>query len=202
MSEAGDPPVPVAPTDPTPPPADKVLTQADVDRIVQERLTRERQKFADYEDLKSKASKLDELEQANKSELEKMQARAEEAEKRATEASERAKASTLRAAIVDQANRAGAVDADAVLALLDPNAVTIGDDGQVTGAEEAVAKLLESKPYLVGKTPGVQGAADGGPRGSGGGPKQLSRDDLTGMTPEAIEAAWRSGQLADVTTSR
>lgn len=200
MPEAGDPTDPAAPTDPTPPPADKVLTQADVDRIVQERLTRERQKFADYDDLKSKATKLDELEQANKTELEKLLARAEAAEKQAAEAAERAKASTLRAAVVSAATAAGAVDPDAVLALINHDAVTIGDDGQVTGADEAVKALLASKPYLVGKTP-VQGAADGGPRGSGDGPKQLRREDLAGMKPEDIEAAWRSGQLADISAA-
>lgn len=35
--------------------APQTFTQADVDRIVKERVTRERTKFADYEDLKTKA---------------------------------------------------------------------------------------------------------------------------------------------------
>lgn len=44
--------------DPTPDPApqpDQTFTQADVDRIVRERVKRERDKFADYDDLKAKA---------------------------------------------------------------------------------------------------------------------------------------------------
>lgn len=54
----------------------QTFTQADIDRIVQERLTRERAKFADYETLKEKASKYDQVEEANKSELQKATERA------------------------------------------------------------------------------------------------------------------------------
>lgn len=56
------------------PPADEfkaITTQADLDKAIGERLTRERAKFADYKDLKAKATKLDEIEQANQSESEK-----------------------------------------------------------------------------------------------------------------------------------
>lgn len=55
---------------------EKTFTQAEVDAVVKERLKRERDKYADYEDLKAKASKYDEFEQANKSELEKANERA------------------------------------------------------------------------------------------------------------------------------
>lgn len=60
-------------------------TQADLDRIISDRLHRERAKFSDYDDLKAKASKLDEQEQANKTELQKALERAEAAEKKAGE---------------------------------------------------------------------------------------------------------------------
>lgn len=62
---------------------EKMLSESEVNRIVQERLAREREKFADYEALQQKASKLTELEEANQSEIEKAQKRAEEAEARA-----------------------------------------------------------------------------------------------------------------------
>jgi len=52
----------------TAPAEDKMLSQADVDRIVKERLARERQKFADYEDLKAKAEAAD----SSKTDLEKL----------------------------------------------------------------------------------------------------------------------------------
>ena len=50
----------------------KTFTQADVDRIVKERLSRAKHEPpADYEDLKAKAAKYDELAEAQKSDLEK-----------------------------------------------------------------------------------------------------------------------------------
>ena len=54
----------------------KTFTQEEVNNIVAERLGRDRQKYADYESLKEKASKFDELQEANKSELEKANERA------------------------------------------------------------------------------------------------------------------------------
>ena len=60
-------------------------SQEELDRIVQARLDRERKRFADYDELKAKASKLTEIEEANKTEAEKALARAEAAEKRAAE---------------------------------------------------------------------------------------------------------------------
>lgn len=42
---------------------DNLLTQADVDKVVETRLERDRKKFADYDDLKEKASKVDTISQ-------------------------------------------------------------------------------------------------------------------------------------------
>lgn len=47
-----------------------ITSQEELDRTLAKRLERERSKFADYDDLRAKASKFDELEQASKSELE------------------------------------------------------------------------------------------------------------------------------------
>jgi hypothetical protein len=52
------------------------FSQADVDRIVADRITRERGKFKDYDDLKNKAGEFDKLQDSQKSELQR------EAEKR------------------------------------------------------------------------------------------------------------------------
>lgn len=59
-------------------------SQADMDRIIADRLSRERGKYADYGDLKAKAEKFDAAEAANQSELEKATKRAEEAEAKVT----------------------------------------------------------------------------------------------------------------------
>ena len=52
--------------------AEKTFTQAEVDAIVGDRLKRERGKWSDYDALKEKANKYDQMEEANKSELQKI----------------------------------------------------------------------------------------------------------------------------------
>lgn len=56
---------------------DKTFTQAEVNAMVSERLKRERAKYADYDDLKTKAQKYDESVEASKSELQKATEQAE-----------------------------------------------------------------------------------------------------------------------------
>jgi hypothetical protein len=60
--------------------APKTFTQDDLDKIVKDRIERERKKYADYSDLKSKATKLDELEKAKLSDEEKAAKRLKELE--------------------------------------------------------------------------------------------------------------------------
>ena len=50
----------------------KTFTQADLDRIVQDRLAKEKGKYSDYDELKAKAQRLDQAEAANKSEVERL----------------------------------------------------------------------------------------------------------------------------------
>lgn len=58
----------------------KTFTQDELNAIVGDRLKRERDKYADYEALKEKALKLDELEEASKTELQKATERAQQLE--------------------------------------------------------------------------------------------------------------------------
>ena len=51
--------------------AEKTFTQAEMDAIIGERLGRLKAKYADYDDLKAKAAKYDEAEEAGKTELQK-----------------------------------------------------------------------------------------------------------------------------------
>lgn len=59
----------------------KTFTQAEVNKLVAERLQREKAKYTDYESLKEKADKLDALEESSKSELQKATEKAERLEK-------------------------------------------------------------------------------------------------------------------------
>lgn len=57
-----------------------ITSQQELNAALKDRLDRERAKFKDYPDLKAKASKLDEIEQANLSEIEKANGRITTAE--------------------------------------------------------------------------------------------------------------------------
>lgn len=63
-----------------------ITSQEEFERMLGKRLERERSKFADYDDLKEKASEFDKLQESQKSELQKERERAEAAEKRASAA--------------------------------------------------------------------------------------------------------------------
>ncbi|SDY29217.1 capsid assembly scaffolding protein Gp46 family protein [Eubacterium barkeri] len=58
-----------------------ITTQEDLDKIIGKRLSREREKYAGFEDLKAKAEKYDAIEEGQKTELQKLQDQIEKAEK-------------------------------------------------------------------------------------------------------------------------
>lgn len=179
--------------------AERSFSQADVDRIVQDRLARAKATPpADYEDLKAKAARLAELEAESMSELEKERAARAQAEERAAQVEADARETRLRAAILGEAAKADrkVVDPDAVVALLDRSTLELADDGTPTNIAEAMDSLLKARPYLVASG-GTRGDADQGARGHGG-VKQLSRSDLKSMSPEAIAKAEKEGRLAQL----
>ncbi len=63
------------------PQEERTFTQAEVDAVIRERLTRERSRYADYDALKAKAARLDEAEQAQKTDLQKATERADALQK-------------------------------------------------------------------------------------------------------------------------
>jgi DNA repair exonuclease SbcCD ATPase subunit len=73
-------------------------SQADLDRIVQDRLARERAKFADYDELREKAQFWDEIESASQTEYERTQDALTAAQERYEAAQQRIVAAELRAA--------------------------------------------------------------------------------------------------------
>jgi len=161
----------------------KTFTQAELERIIGERLGKERAKYADYEDLKTKAARLEEIEAANRSEQEKAVDKARREAEEAARKEERGKAA---ARIVKAEIRAAAggrlADPEDAVRLLDLSEFTVNDDGDVDGKaiKAAIDKLVESKPYLATST----GNGDGfkrltdlgqGRRGSGSGKASVAR---------------------------
>lgn len=60
---------------------EKTFTQSQMDAIIGDRLARERSKYADYDSMKEKAAKFDELQEQGKTDLEKANERAEKLQK-------------------------------------------------------------------------------------------------------------------------
>lgn len=123
------------------------FSQADVDRIVQERLARQKAQFKDYEDLKTKAAEFDKIAESQKSELQKAQERAEAAEREKAEVQERAQRLLTDASL--QAAAAGKLADPTDVALIDRSAIEYGEDGKPTNVAALVDALIESKPHLA-----------------------------------------------------
>lgn len=146
-------------------------SQADLDRIITERLAREKAKFADYDDLKRKAAEHDKAAEAAKTEHEKA---VEAARKEGmTEALKVANSRLVSAEARALAAEAQFQDPGDAVRLLDLSDVTVADDGTVDteGIKTALAELAKTKPYLI---------RDSGPKPPptfGGGPRKTETPD-------------------------
>jgi len=175
------------------------MSQADIDRIVQGRLDRQKRQFedqyADYDDLKLKAQRLTELEQAQMSEQQRKDAemlslreQAEGVQRQADATLAEANERLIRAAVYAAAAQANFLNPADAYALVDMAEIAIADKGEVAGAEEAVQALAGARPYLLRKTtaPDIN-AGDQSPPPS----------DLPKLTPEQERIARRMGISLD-----
>lgn len=132
-----------------------ITSQEDLDRALGKRLAREREKFADYDELKKKAAEHDKALEAQKTEHEKaVDAARKEGE---TTALERANTRLVKSEARALAAAAKFRDPADAVAFLDLTKVSVNDDGDVDEAaiKDQLKTLAESKPYLVddGKKP-------------------------------------------------
>jgi len=176
-------PEPVKPEAPawTPP-----ASQADLDRIIADRLSREKAKYADYDDVKTKAAEFDKAQEAAKTEAQKLADRLAAAEAKAQEAEVKA-------------IRAEVAQAKGVPAAL------------LTGTtKEALEAAADALIAFKGDTPKVPAApsADGqGKLGEpiGAGSPQLTADDLARMTAakdyDGIAKATAEGRFTALLSS-
>jgi len=172
--------------------AEKTLKQSEVDAIVESRLARERKKFADYDELKSKAQKFEEAEAAKLSELERETAARVAAEARAAELEARVTADRVKSAIAEAGRELGVNNVKLLQAAVDATGVTVGDDGQVTGASEAVKAAVAENPELVGAK-GNSGSADQGARG--GGPDAITQEQFDALPMEQRAKLLKEGKI-------
>jgi hypothetical protein len=170
------------------------FTQADLDRIVQERLGRERDKYKDYDDLKATAGEYKKLQDAQKSELDKAKEAAETAKREGAAALETANQRLLRAAFVAESAKAGVKNPEDAYLLADKAGVKIDEHGNVAGVAEAVKALVDAgRIVLVASgAPRLDGGAGGGER-PGGAPAlteaELAMARNLGVKPEDYQKA-------------
>ena len=141
---------PTTTPEPESPSQERSFSQEDMNRIQAQTRKEVRNQFADYSQLKERAAKADELEQAQLSDKEKLEARASEAERQAASASQRIADAMIASEVKVRASQLGIIDPDAALLLVDRSNVRYSDESGVTGVEEALTQLLEDKPYLKG----------------------------------------------------
>lgn len=133
-------------------------SQGDLDRIIADRISRERAKYADYDDLKTKATKFAEYEEAQKSELQ----RANEARETAETALAAKDAEILRHTVAAKHGITGD--------LLD---LLVGsDEAQLEARAKTIQSLTESKATKGAIGPYVP------PEGSTQSPDALNGDPL------------------------
>lgn len=175
FAEPSDPPAePTPPADPQDPP--KTFTQEELDRILTDRLARDRKGREDYDDIKAKLTALEEAEaereKAKLSETERLEAEkaaaikaAEDAKTERDKALEAANKRLINAEFKTLA-REHNIPADrltAALKLADLSGVTVDDDGNAQGIEDAVKALIAEHAYLSEKAqPKPIGGASGG----------------------------------------
>jgi len=159
---------PAAPAPPAVPAAPAALTQGDLDRIVTDRVAREKAKYVGFDDFKAKATKFDESEAAKAPELERIRTAA------LKEGGDAARAELTHERVLDKIEVAAAGKftdiEDARLHLAKRVDEFIGKDGAIdaTAISAAVKKPLTEKPHLAAKTsttvpsPGWVGIGAGG----------------------------------------
>lgn len=157
-----------APTEP-----EKKFTQADLDRVVADRLTRERAKFADYDELKQQASAA----AGSKSQLDKIQDQLDKAEKRAEKAEGLALRSSVAAELGLSEARARRLTGATRDELLADGRQMIEDFGLKPGAQGAGGTQQDGKDG--------DGAGEGAGSGDGNDGKQQDGKDGDGTAQRA-----------------
>ena len=128
----------------------KTFSQEEVNKMMNQTKRDVRNQFSDYNDLKDRAAKADELEQAQLTEQQRLEARATDAERVAASAAERVASAMISSEVKVRAGQLGIIDPEAAYLLLDRTNVRYGEGDGVTGVDEALTQLLEDKPYLKG----------------------------------------------------
>lgn len=133
-------------------------SQPDIEKIVAARVA---QKLKGYniDDLKTKAAQFDQLQESQKTEVEKLTERITRLEREKSDLETASKQERIRSATVRTAARLGYADPEDAYALLKRE--DVAEDG--SNVEQLLTDMLKAKPYLSSSR--VSGSADGGQKG-------------------------------------
>ncbi|QIC06113.1 hypothetical protein GOP56_11115 [Brevibacillus sp. 7WMA2] len=173
--------------DQTPPTDDpvetpKTFTQEELDKIVADRIARERkksEKYADYDELKTKLAEYErEQEEKQRSEMteierwktdyEKEAAAKQTLEQSVAEMEAKYRQEKIRNVFITAAASANIahIDDAYILASTDLAKVTFDESGNVVGMDSVIQSLVETKPFLIAQTK-KEPSTIGGPSGYG-----------------------------------
>ncbi len=132
----------------------RTFTQEQLDAIIADRLTRERDKYKDFDTFKASHDELQKVKQAQMTETQKLRAQLDQISKENNDLKSRVQTATAERA----ATKAGALYPDLVAAKIPSDALS--DDKKL---DAAIADIKKAYPALFGKAGG--GSADGGAGG-------------------------------------
>ncbi|MBG9774224.1 hypothetical protein [Brevibacillus laterosporus] len=160
----------------------KTFTQEELDRIVADRVARERkktEKYADYDELKTKITEYErereEKQRAEMTEIERWKTDYEKEvtakqalEQSVTEMEAKYRQEKIRNAFITAATSANIahIDDAYILASTDLSKVTFDESGNVVGVDSVIQSLVETKPFLIAQTK-KEPITIGGPSGYG-----------------------------------
>jgi len=159
--------------------SEKLFTQAQLDAIIKDRVHRESLKYKDYEDLKAKAAKLADLEKAQMTEQERIQAELREAQEKLTKLqaeAENVRIENLKLKVLDE------------FGLAKSWLTRIGGttEEEIRNDAQGLKKMLDS---MKANTTTIGGGSNPG-EGHGGSGKIYTRAELETLPPEVINANW------------
>ena len=158
----------------------RTYTQEDFDRVVGKIRSEERARFADYNDLREKAERYDELAEQGKSAEQKLQESLANRERELEDLRRTHQETLVGSAAALAGGKLGVVDPEAVTKLLDWSQIEYDESGRPTNVDDLVKALVAEKPYLTAK-PSNGPTFDGGARR----PAPVTSDD----PKEALGAA-------------
>jgi len=188
-------------------PESKVFTQEEIDKIIADRIARERKKYADYDEIKTKAAEYEKAleekrlaELSEKERLEEIAKKYEQEKEQLAKQLEEFKTQAQREKVVNAFIKAApsvnipSDRIDAALKLADLSAVTIGEDGKVEGIDAVLTTLVEQYTFLAeSKKPQQKPIGE-----STNGPKEVAEKTAEQLLKEAAEKARRTGKPEDL----